>query len=70
MRNDDAMARNIFEDAGVTRFFSDQQEEIYSVVKPTMIVSFAIFAVLAGCHNWLESHRKGKATWRILDALP
>lgn len=43
------------------RFFTDEQEEIYSVSRPAMMVGFVVVAVLAGCHNWLDGRQQEKA---------
>jgi hypothetical protein len=51
---------------GVIRFFTEHQEAIYSVAKPSMLPSFLVTAILFGLYNSLDRRAKRRRVERIL----
>jgi hypothetical protein len=51
------------------RFFTDRQEQIYTIVKPTMIVAFGITAILFFASNRLNDRLEQERKKNVMDKI-
>lgn len=51
------------------RFFTDRQEQVYSIVKPLMIVAFAITAILFYAVNQTSDRIEREHQKRLIDKI-
>jgi hypothetical protein len=65
----DSVFRHPHRIKGVVRFFTDQQEDIYSIVQPIMIPAFVVLAIFGGIHNWLTRRQEKEIERKRLDRM-
>jgi ABC-type dipeptide/oligopeptide/nickel transport system permease component len=54
---------------GVIRFFTDQQESVYSIVQPLMLPAFAVLCLVGGTWNWLVRREVEKIKRKKLNRI-
>jgi hypothetical protein len=65
----DHVFSHLHEIKGGVRFLTDQQEYIYTIVKPAMIVTFAITALLVCSFNRMNDRVEREHKRRLIDKI-